>query len=65
MNKTKEAFLLYQPDDKNLLNFNIPKLHTISHYPEMICVFGALIETTTEHGKRAHIFLKEFLSKIK
>ena len=55
MDKTKEAFLPYQPDDKNPPNFNIPKLHAISHYSKIICVFSALIETTTEHSKRAYI----------
>ena len=60
MDKTKEAFLPYRPDDKNPPNFNIPKLHAISHYPEMIRVFGALMGTTTEHGERAHIPQKNF-----
>jgi len=55
MDKTKEVFLPYQPDDKNPPDFNIPKLYAISHYPKMICVFGALMGTTTEHNKRAHI----------
>jgi hypothetical protein len=55
IDKTKEVFLLYQPDDKNLPNFNIPKLHAISYYLEMICVFGALIKTTIEYGERAYI----------
>jgi hypothetical protein len=55
MDKTKEVFLLYRLDDKNLPNFNIPKLYAISHYLEMICVFSALIKTTTEYGKRAYI----------
>ena len=40
MDKTKEAFLPYQSDDKNPPNFNIPKLYAISHYLEIICVFG-------------------------
>ena len=55
IDKTKEAFLLYQPNDKNPLNFNIPKLYAISYYLEMICVFGALIGTIIEYGERAHI----------
>jgi len=55
MDKTKEAFLLYWPDNKNPPDFNIPKLHAISHYLEMICVFSALMGTTTEHSKRAYI----------
>ena len=55
MDKTKEVFLLYQPNDKNPPNFNIPKLHIISHYLEIIRIFSALIGTTTEHGKRAYI----------
>jgi hypothetical protein len=55
IDKTKEAFLLYQPNNKNPLNFNIPKLYAISHYPEMICVFSTLIKTITEHSKRVHI----------
>jgi hypothetical protein len=55
MDKTKEAFLLYQFDNKNPPNFNIPKLHAISHYPEIIRVFSALIEITIEYSKRAHI----------
>ena len=56
IDKTKKAFLPYQPNDKNPPNFNIPKLYTISHYPEIIRVFSTLIETTTEHSKRAYIF---------
>ena len=56
MDKTKEAFLPYQLDDKNPPNFNIPKLYAISHYPKMIRVFGALIKTTIEHSERAYIF---------
>ena len=56
MDKTKEAFLPYQPDDKNPPNFNIPKLYAISHYLEIIYIFGALMGTTTEHSKRAYIF---------
>ena len=55
IDKTKETFLLYRPDDKNLPNFNIPKLHAISHYLEIIRIFGALIGTTTEHGERVYI----------
>ena len=55
IDKTKEAFLLYQPNDKNLPNFNIPKLYAISYYLEIICVFSTLIGTTTEYSKRAHI----------
>ena len=55
MDKTKEAFLLYWPDDKNLPNFNIPKLYIISYYPEIIYIFGALIGTTIEYGERVYI----------
>ena len=55
IDKTKEAFLLYQPYNKNLPNFNIPKLYIISYYLEIIRVFGALIGTITEHGERAYI----------
>jgi uncharacterized protein (DUF111 family) len=55
MDKTKEVFLLYRLNDKNLPNFNIPKLYTISHYLEMICVFSTLIKTTTEYGERVYI----------
>ncbi len=55
IDKTKDVFLLYRPDDKNPPNFNIPKLHTISHYLEMIRVFGVLMGIITKHGKRAHI----------
>jgi len=55
INKTKEAFLPYRPNDKNLPNFNIPKLYTISYYLEIIYIFGALIRTITEYSKRAHI----------
>ena len=55
INKTKEAFLLYQPNNKNPPNFNIPKLYIISHYLELICIFGALVGTITEYGKRAYI----------
>jgi hypothetical protein len=55
IDKTKEVFLLYQPDNKNPPNFNIPKLHAISHYLEIIRVFGTLIGTIIEYSKRAHI----------
>jgi len=55
MDKTKEMFLLYRPNDKNPSNFNIPKHYTISHYLKMIYIFGALIGTTIEYGERAHI----------
>ena len=55
MDKTKEAFLLYRPDDKNLPNFNIPKLYIISHYPEIIYIFSALIGTITEYSERVYI----------
>ena len=55
IDKPKEAFLLYRPNDKNLPNFNIPKLYTISYYLEIICVFSALIGTTIEYSKRAYI----------
>ena len=60
MDKTKEVFLLYQPDNKNPPNFNIPKLYTISHYLEIIHVFNTLIGTTIEYNKRAHIPQKNF-----
>ena len=60
MDKTKEVFLLYWPDDKNLPNFNILKLYAISYYLEMICVFGALIGTIIEYSKRAYISQKNF-----
>ena len=56
MDKTKEAFLPYRPNDKNLPNFNIPKLYAISHYLEIIYIFSALIGTTIKHSKKAHIF---------
>jgi len=56
MDKTKEMFLLYQPNDKNPLNFNIPKLYTISHYLKIICVFSALIGITIKYSERAYIF---------
>jgi len=55
MDKTKEVFLLYRPNDKNLPNFNIPKFYAISHYLEIICIFGALIGTIIKYGKRAYI----------
>jgi hypothetical protein len=55
MDKTKEVFLLYWLNDKNLPNFNIPKLHAISHYPEIIHVFSILIKTTIEYSERAYI----------
>jgi hypothetical protein len=55
IDKTKEVFLLYWLDDKNPPNFNIPKLHAISYYPEMIRVFGALIGTTIKHSERVYI----------
>ena len=55
INKTKEAFLLYQPNNKNPPNFNIPKLYAISHYLKIIYVFSTLIETTIKHSKRAYI----------
>ena len=55
MDKTKEVFLLYWLNDKNLPNFNISKLYIISHYLEIICVFSALIETIIEYSKRVYI----------
>ena len=55
MDKTKKAFLLYRLSNKNLPNFNIPKLYTISYYLEIIYIFGALIGIIIEHSKRAHI----------
>jgi len=55
MDKTKKAFLLYRPNDKNLPNFNIPKLYTISYYPEIIYIFGALIGTIIEYSERVYI----------
>jgi len=55
MDKTKEMFLLYRLNDKTPLNFNIPKLYTISYYLEIIYIFSALIETTIEHGERVYI----------
>ena len=64
IDKTKEVFLPYQPDDKNLPNFNIPKLYAISHYLEMICVFSTLIKTTIKYSKRAHISQKNFYQKL-
>ena len=60
MDKTKETLLLYQLNNKTLPNFNIPKLYTISHYPEMICVFGTLIKTIIKYGERAYIPQKNF-----
>jgi hypothetical protein len=60
MDKTKEVFLLYQFNNKNLPNFNIPKLYTISYYLKIICVFSTLIKTTTEYSKRAYIPQKNF-----
>ena len=55
INKTKEAFLPYRPDDKNPPNFNIPKLHAISHYLEIIRVFSALMGTIIEYSERVYI----------
>ena len=55
IDKTKEAFLLYWPDNKNPPNFNIPKLYTISHYLKMICIFSTLIKTITKYSKRVYI----------
>jgi hypothetical protein len=55
IDKTKETFLPYRPNDKNLPNFNIPKLYTISYYPEIIYIFGALIGTIIEYSKRVYI----------
>ena len=55
IDKTKEAFLPYRPNNKNLPNFNIPKLYIISYYPEIIYIFGALIGTIIEYGERAYI----------
>jgi hypothetical protein len=55
IDKIKEAFSPYRPNDKNPPNFNIPKLYIISHYPEIIYIFSALIGTITEHGKRVYI----------
>jgi len=55
MDKTKNIFLLYRPDDKNPPNFNIPKLYTISHYLEIIYIFGALIGTIIEYSERVYI----------
>ena len=55
MDKIKKVFLLYWSNNKNPPNFNIPKLYTISHYLKIIHIFGALIGTTTEYSKRAHI----------
>ena len=57
MDKTKEALLLYQLDNKILPNFNIPKLYTISHYPEIIRVFSALIGTTIKYSKNTSLVL--------
>ena len=56
IDKTKEIFLLYWLDDKNLPNFNIPKLYAISYYLEIIRVFGALMGTTIKYSERAYIF---------
>ena len=64
MDKTKEAFLLYQPNNKTLPNFNIPKLHAISHYLEIICVFSTLIGTTIEYGERVYIPQKNFYRRL-
>ena len=55
MDKTKEAFLPYRPNDKNLPNFNIPKLYIISYYLEIIYIFSALIGTIIEYGERVYI----------
>ena len=55
MDKTKEVFLLYWFNNKNLPNFNIFKLYVISHYLKIICVFGTLIKTIIEYNKRAYI----------
>ena len=55
MDKTKEVFLLYQLDNKNLPNFNIPKLYAISHYLEIIYIFSALIGTIIKHSERVYI----------
>ena len=55
MDKTKEAFLPYWLNNKNLPNFNIPKLYAISHYLKIICIFSTLIKTIIEYSKKAHI----------
>jgi len=57
--------LLYRLNDKNLPNFNIPKLYIISHYLEIIYIFSILMGIIIEHGERAYIFLKKILLKIK
>ena len=36
MDKIKDVFLLFQLSKAGLLYFNIPKLYTITHYPESI-----------------------------
>ena len=55
MDKTKEAFLPYRPNDKNPPNFNIPKLYIISYYLEIIYIFSALIGTIIEYSERVYI----------
>jgi hypothetical protein len=36
INKIKDIFLLFQLSKAKLLHFNIPKLYTITYYPESI-----------------------------
>ncbi len=55
IDKTKEVFLLYWPDNKNPPNFNIPKLYAISYYLEIICIFCALMGIIIEYGERVYI----------
>ena len=55
IDKTKEMFLPYRPNNKNLPNFNIPKLYAVSYYLEIIYIFGALIGTIIKHGERVYI----------
>ena len=55
MDKIKKMFLLYRFNNKNLPNFNIPKLYTISHYLKIIYIFGVLIKIITEYSERVYI----------
>lgn len=57
-----DSFLQTFHGNKNILvdlgirdNFNIPKLHNISHYPLFIRLFGTLDNYNTEYTERLHI----------
>jgi hypothetical protein len=63
MDKTKDVFLPYRPNKAGPPNFNIPKLHAITHYPEAIRRLGSIKNTTTEHPEGAHKGQKEFYKR--